>query len=89
MKKPQWVGKIERYDEPTPDWNEQRKKVFKRDRHKCKWCKSEERLVVHHKSYREVPGSDEELKHLITLCENCHNEFHKTHKYDRIEKRHT
>ena len=94
MKKPDWVGKIDRYSieegEIYVSWKEQRKKVFTRDEHRCKKCGESDRrlLVAHHTSYREKEGSLEEFDLLITLCNLCHNKFHKEHLYDSIKKKH-
>lgn len=61
----------------TKNWLNKRNLILLRDKHKCRECKSDEKLHVHHKIYIngrnpwEVPA-----KFLITLCEYCHNKVH-------------
>lgn len=69
-------------------WKEQRQVILKRDKYRCRWCKSNHKLVVHHKSYHHKLGSEEERRVLITLCERCHNRWHKGKVYDRDLKTH-
>ncbi|MDR5897972.1 RNA-guided endonuclease IscB [Halomonas vilamensis] len=47
-----------------------------RDQHRCRVCKSEERLQVHHLTPRSQGGSDK-LSNLMTLCKDCHEAHHK------------
>jgi len=57
-------------------WNI-REYVFFRDGHKCKGKKgcNNKILNVHHIESRKVGGNSQE--NLITLCEECHNDYHK------------
>lgn len=57
----------------NPLWLSKRFKIINRDDNKCKICKSETKLQVHHTLYFEntEPWNYED-KYLITLCENCH-----------------
>ncbi|MGH4140261.1 RNA-guided endonuclease IscB [Clostridium sp.] len=57
-------------------WNI-REYVFFRDGHKCKGRKgcNNKILNVHHIESRKVGGNSQE--NLITLCEECHNDYHK------------
>ena len=57
-------------------WNV-REYVFFRDGHKCKGRKgcNNKILNVHHIESRKVGGNSQE--NLITLCEDCHNDYHK------------
>ncbi|MGH4121818.1 MAG: RNA-guided endonuclease IscB [Clostridium sp.] len=57
-------------------WNV-REYVFFRDGHKCRGRKgcNNKILNVHHIESRKVGGSSQE--NLITLCEDCHNDYHK------------
>ena len=58
-------------------WNV-REYVLTRDNHKCQHCKGkskDEILNVHHIESRKTGGDSP--SNLITLCETCHNEFHK------------
>lgn len=58
-------------------WNV-REYVLTRDNHKCQHCKGKSKdkiLNVHHIESRKTGGDSP--SNLITLCETCHNEFHK------------
>jgi len=59
-------------------YNQWRREVRKRDCNKCKICKSEEKLVVHHlNNFTNFPLERISLENGVTLCENCHYNFHK------------
>ena len=66
-------------------WKERRKEILEIDGNRCKRCKSEQGLEVHHLKYIrgkklwEYGDSD-----LITLCESCHEEVH--HYKNEINK---
>jgi hypothetical protein len=59
-------------------WRALRLVVLNRDNNKCTICQSTKKLHVHHNKYItgarawEVP-----IEYLQTMCETCHNEFHK------------
>lgn len=58
-------------------WNV-REYVLTRDNHKCQYCKGKSKdkiLNVYHIESRKTGGDSP--SNLITLCETCHNEFHK------------
>ena len=58
-------------------WNV-REYVLTRDNHKYQYCKGKSKdkiLNVHHIESRKTGGDSP--SNLITLCETCHNEFHK------------
>lgn len=58
-------------------WNV-REYVLTRDNHKCQHCKGKSKdkiLNVHHIESRKTGGDSP--SNLITLCETCHNKFHK------------
>jgi hypothetical protein len=55
-------------------WRTTRAAALERDGHKCKRCRSEKRLNVHHRYYA-VLGA-ERLSSLETLCEDCHKKAH-------------
>jgi hypothetical protein len=63
-------------------WASKRKLILKRDNNACVICGSTQELCVHHKYYykqRIVPwGYPDDC--YITLCEDCHNEWHKKNK---------
>lgn len=59
-------------------WLALRKKVFARDNHQCLKCLSKKLLHCHHTYY--LPGRsiwEYPLFAFETLCQTCHNEFHK------------
>jgi hypothetical protein len=58
-------------------WFKKRREIFKRDKHKCVVCDSEENLHCHHKRYiKNRLAWEYSGKHLITLCEECHKKIH-------------
>lgn len=63
-------------------WKRKRSRIIRRDKGQCTTCGSKEKLCVHHtyyyKDYREPWRYPDES--LITLCEKCHNKWHKHHK---------
>lgn len=64
----------------SDDWkrkSESRKKV---DNCECVICGSKENLRVHHIKYRPVFSDTKVKSELITLCENCHEEYHEREK---------
>lgn len=64
-----------------PRWIFKRKIILDRDGHKCTECGSKRHLNVHHTYYSggylawEYPDDS-----LVTLCEVCHEEWHKAHE---------
>jgi hypothetical protein len=60
-----------------PRWQKKRLEIFSRDNFTCQCCNSTENtLVVHHFKYSGEPW-DIDSKHLLTLCEECHQGEHK------------
>lgn len=65
------------------EWKEKRDKILKRDRYRCRWCRSKKSLQVHHKYYSRYPNGQkvEPWNYpddaLITLCDKCHEKAHK------------
>lgn len=53
-------------------------RVFKRDNYTCKCCGERgSKLNAHHlESYKLNPDKRETIRNAITLCENCHREYH-------------
>jgi len=67
------------YKEQIKDgrWQKKRLEIMNRDGFKCRACKSENSLNVHHLYY--LPGRmiwDYDNEGLVTLCENCHSIIH-------------
>ena len=71
----------------SPRWRIKRELILKRDQGKCRNCGSREKLQVHHRQYHydSKTGFHEDIweyknKHLITLCDKCHEAGHKIYK---------
>lgn len=71
----------------TPEWRKKRELALQRDNNCCRVCNSDERLHVHHRTY--VRRGNEDMEDLTTLCEECHERFHrKTNQTEpRIDQR--
>jgi 5-methylcytosine-specific restriction endonuclease McrA len=54
-----------------------RNHVLRRDGWRCQACGAMSNLEVHHKRFRSHSGDDSE-QNLITLCNRCHANLHKT-----------
>jgi 5-methylcytosine-specific restriction endonuclease McrA len=60
----------------TPEWQERRKQHLKSAAYRCQVCNAGGvRLNVHHRTYER--RDQEWFKDLITLCEGCHDLFHR------------
>ena len=59
----------------TPEWQHKRELALERDEYHCRVCNCHENLHVHHRTY-ERRGS-ENLHDLTTLCNDCHEHFHR------------
>ena len=52
----------------------------------CEWCGTKQHLQVHHKLYYRTPDNKKiapwhyNLNEVMVLCENCHKQYHSTHK---------
>src|SRR5438105_12217028 len=66
----------------TPEWDEKRESVLDRDDYRCRLCNSDEKLQIHHRTY--IRRGNEDLNDLTTLCESCHEHFHKKQSHDDI-----
>ena len=68
----------------TPEWRGYRKTILERDNYTCQIChqkKSADELQVHHKKYIEGNDPWDYPQELVeTLCVDCHENWHKTHK---------
>lgn len=67
-------------------WKNKRRKILERDNYRCVKCGYQHKLQVHHKYYERYPNNyivkpwDYPDTALITLCDNCHKNEHRTHK---------
>lgn len=61
-----------------PLWQRKRLEILERDGYKCRECGlSDLKLHVHHGFYKKgIMAWDYENKHLHTLCEKCHKDYH-------------
>lgn len=67
-------------------WNV-REYVLFRDQHCCQWCHGKAKdpiLQVHHIESRKTGGDSPD--NLITLCQTCHDDIHRTHQEHKIER---
>ena len=70
------------FQRTSAQYKDIRNKTLKRDNFECVVCSSNERVVAHH-----LDGFDKhkdkrfELDNLVTLCGDCHKEFHHTFGY--------
>lgn len=65
-----------------------RRRVYKRDGYKCKICgKGSKTLNAHHlDSFADNEDKRFNLDNLVTLCKECHIDFHKTYGYGNNTK---
>ena len=63
----------------SKEWKLIRKKILSRDGNRCQWCGDYHSLHIHHLTYDRVYHED--LDDLITLCSQCHENYHKRKKY--------
>jgi hypothetical protein len=66
----------------TPAWANKREQALERDGHRCRVCNTSEHLHVHHRTYTR--RGNEDLNDLTTLCETCHESFHKRVKQEHL-----
>lgn len=60
-----------------PRWQKKRLKIMQRDKFECWYCGDKEStLHVHHEEYIGDNPWDTPNKHLLTLCEDCHEVEH-------------
>ena len=76
----------QRYDEylRSPEWKVKREQVLARDL-TCVLCASAKKLQVHHRTYERL--GNEELTDLVTLCDDCHSDWHKIQRMRKAEKK--
>lgn len=69
------------------DWQLKKEKRKELDNYKCYWCKSTDRLEVHHITYERL--GNENLGDIVTLCKKCHEALHERQiqnsKYKRMK----
>ena len=62
-------------------WKIRRLMIMAADNFTCQHCKGKESLQVHHHTYCKLLKAWEyEDRHLTTLCQRCHERFHKDHQ---------
>lgn len=61
----------------TDYWKAVRNERLFRDGYKCSCCGSEDNLQVHHITYKNHGNEHSHMDDLITLCMDCHREYHK------------
>ena len=68
-------------------WKKKRLKILRRDKFRCTVCGTKDALVIHHAYYfkKFVPPWDYPNRALLTLCENCHYEYHIHHEIEYKE----
>ena len=65
-------------------WRLRKQKFFDLFGKKCKRCGSEENINLHHNNYSRM--GKEKDKDLMSLCQNCHTEFHKIYGTKSLKK---
>jgi 5-methylcytosine-specific restriction endonuclease McrA len=87
IRNPEIAGKHYQEGPQLGFWNV-REYVLWRDGHQCHWCKgksNDQVLNVHHIESRNTGGDRPE--NLITLCETCHDDIHRTHQEHQIARK--
>ena len=77
----EYQGTMNKYQEllERPEWKEKRERILERDGHTCQFCGStDKQLQVHHFNYDAPTPWDVPDKYLITLCKDCHKNYHFT-----------
>ena len=78
---PKWKGGIHEpsWDRLQPKYREWRTAIFQRDRYTCLRCsRSSTYLEAHHIfNWNDNPDKRYDLENGVTLCQNCHIEFHR------------
>ena len=59
----------------TPQWRMRRMETIESQRYRCAGCGSQERLQVHHRTYRNL--RNEFPSDLLALCRQCHRHEHR------------
>jgi len=69
-------------------WQNKRQFILKRDENKCTSCGTKNKLQVHHIIYyadKPKPWLYPN-KYLITLCDDCHKEYHLKNEVEIVQK---
>lgn len=61
----------------TRYWKACTQEIRRRSKYKCKMCKGNHKLRVHHKNYENHGCEHLHLRDLQCLCESCHDKVHK------------
>ena len=60
-----------------PEYYEFKKRVLFRDKYRCVCCSKNYQLEVHHlDGYDKFPEKICDVSNAVTLCKNCHKNFH-------------
>lgn len=82
-KSPNWDNEMTQEqrikDRKYPEYTEWRRKVFERDEYTCQICGTHGgKLNAHHiQSYAKFPELRTDVSNGITLCTDCHKEYHR------------
>ena len=71
------------FDYPQ-NWNEIRREVYKKDNWTCQKCGAKNTKLYAHHLIPLFEGGSNELKNLVTLCEECHKDMHFHMRYGKI-----
>ena len=71
------------YINNSNEWKLKRAEVFSLKGYKCERCGSTRKIHVHHATYERL--FNELVTDLFTLCNSCHDEYHKNNKYISIK----
>jgi len=71
------------FDYPQ-DWNQIRREVYRKDNWACKRCGAKNTKLYAHHLIPLIEGGSNELKNLVSLCEECHKDMHFHMKYGKI-----
>jgi hypothetical protein len=70
-----------------PKWFKKRDRILKRDGYKCTVCGSRQFLRIHHTYYiQERSPWDYDDDALLTLCDECHRDYHLHHEITIFRK---
>jgi 5-methylcytosine-specific restriction endonuclease McrA len=72
-----------------PRWFKKRDKILNRDNYQCTVCGVKKNLRVHHTFYYKIftPPWNYPNNSLLTICDSCHEFYHKTHELVIVNKK--